>query len=52
MEDLKELVLDYREFITNVLITEDELYSNHLCNLDEALKEHLRKNHQDLHCHN
>ena len=46
MEDLKELVLDYREFVTNVLITEDELYSNYLCNLDETLKEHLRKNYK------
>lgn len=30
MEELKKLVSDYYEFITNVLITESELYDNYI----------------------
>lgn len=44
MEDLKELVLDYREFITNVLITEDELYSIFLDQLCESTRNYLFEN--------
>lgn len=39
MEDLKELVLKYREFLTDVIITELELY----CNFEDLISESQRE---------
>lgn len=39
MEDLKELVLKYREFLTDVIIAEPELY----CNFEDLISESQRE---------
>jgi hypothetical protein len=39
MEDLKELVLKYREFLTDVIIAEPELY----CNFEDLISESERQ---------
>ena len=47
MEEFKELIKEYRDFITNVLITESELYDNYyefeLSNIDKQEKNNINK---------